>query len=75
MGCDYDSSWWETVLCDTALNSECWHNKCDECKDGKKFVPTKAINALTTFKQWQIIEVPNQSKSAANVEEETSQLW
>jgi len=26
MGCDYDSSWWDTVLCDTHPNSSCWKN-------------------------------------------------
>ena len=24
MGCNYESSWWETVLCDITPNSLCW---------------------------------------------------
>ena len=69
MGCDYEKSWWETVLCDTSPNSPCWHNTCVECKDGKKFIPRKALNAMTTYKQWNAVQVPNQAKSNTNDDE------
>ena len=29
MGLTYDSSWWESVLCNTLPNSDCWKNKCE----------------------------------------------
>ena len=57
MGCPYEGSWWEIVLCDITPNSPCWHNICNECKDGKKLVPGKPLNAITSFKQWENIEV------------------
>ena len=63
LGYDYESSWWETVLCDISPNSPCWKNTCIECKDGKKVIPRKALNAMTTYNQWNTIEVPNQSKN------------
>ena len=66
MRCDYESSWLETVLCDTSHISPCWHYTCVECKDGKKFIPRKVLNVMTTYKQWNAIEVPNQSKSNTN---------
>ena len=37
-------------------------NTCNECKDGKTLIPVKALNAITCYKQWDNIEVPNQSK-------------
>ena len=69
MGCAYERSWWETVLCATSPNSPCWHNTCVECKDGKKFIPKKALNAMTTYKQWNAVQVPNQAKSNTNDDE------
>ena len=66
MGCNYESSWWETVLCDTSPNSPCWNNTCVKCRDGKKFMPRKALNTMTTYRQWNAIEVPNQSKLNTN---------
>ena len=38
-------------------------------KDGKKFIPRKGLNVMTTKKQWNAIEVPNQSKSNTNDDE------
>ena len=32
----------------------------------KKFIPRKALNVMTTYKQWNALEVPNQSKSNTN---------
>ena len=66
IGCNYESSWLETVLCDTSPNSPCWNNTCVECEDGKKFIPRNVLNEMTTYKQWNALEVPNQSKSNTN---------
>ena len=56
-------------ICDTFPNSPCQHNTCVECKEGKKFIPRKGLNVMTTKKQWNAIEVPNQSKSNTNDDE------
>ena len=66
IGCDYESSWWETVVSDTTPNSQCWQNTCVLCKDGEKIIPGKELIELTTYKQWNVIEVANQSKSTTN---------
>ena len=38
MGLTYDSSWWESVPCNTLPNSDCWKNECEICMDGKNFL-------------------------------------
>ena len=43
MGLTYDSSWWESVLCNTLPKSDCWKNQCEICMDGKNFVPSNYI--------------------------------
>ena len=57
MGLTYDSSWWESVKCNTLPNSDCWKNECEICMDGKNFVPSKSLSAITSYKQWENIEV------------------
>ena len=59
----YESSWLQTVLCDISPNSPCWNNTCENCKDGKKLIPTKGLNASTCYKQWEYIEAPSHSKN------------
>ena len=59
MGLTYDSSWWESVLCNTLPNSDCWKNECEIWMDGKNFVPSKSLSAITSYKQWEDIEVPS----------------
>lgn len=66
MGCHYDYTWWENVLCDSQYNSECWKNICDNCKDGKRFVPPKSLTTMTSYKQWGLITVPSNSKKKQN---------
>lgn len=53
----------QTVLCDISPNSPCWNNTCENCKDGKKLIPTKGLNATTCYKQWEYIEAPSHSKN------------
>ena len=36
MGIYYEKDWWNTMLCDSTPNSDCWKNMCKECIDGKK---------------------------------------
>ena len=57
MGHSYSGLFWENVLCDISPNSNCCTNSCEECQDGKKFVPLKDLSAMTTYKQWKSIEV------------------
>ena len=59
MGLTYDSSWWESVLCNALPNSDCWKNECEICMDGKNFVSWKSSSAITSNKQWEDIEVPS----------------
>ena len=47
----YDNSFWNEVLCDTSENSNCWLSECDECREGKKFIPKKQMDSLTICKQ------------------------
>ena len=62
MGLTYDSSWWESVLCNTLANSDCWKNECKICMDGKNFDPSKSLSAITPYKQWEDLEVPRNLK-------------
>ena len=56
MGCAYERSWWETVLCATSPNSPCWHNTCVECKDGKKVHIEKGVECNDNIQAWNAIE-------------------
>ena len=37
-----------------------------ECRDGRNIVPRKALVVVTTYKQCDVTEVPNQSRLTAN---------
>ena len=65
----YDSSWWENVLWNTLPNNDCWKNECEICMDGKNFVPSKSLSAITSYNQWEDIEVPS-TKSKMNESDE-----
>ena len=41
-------------------------NNCQDCVGGKEFIPSKSLAAITTYKQWGSIVVPNQSKKKQN---------
>ena len=64
MGHSYDNSFWGEVLSDTSENSNCWLSKCDECREGKKFIPKKQMDSLTIYKQWKTIHVPANHKGS-----------
>ena len=32
----HEKDWWNTMLCNSTPNSNCWKNMCKECIDGKK---------------------------------------
>ena len=51
MGISYDSSLKTKVLCSINDNIDCWNSKCDDCKNGKKLVPMKLLNATTNLRQ------------------------
>ena len=59
MGLTYDSSWWQSVLCNTLPNSDCWKSECEMYMDGKNFVPSKSLSVIISYKQWEDIEVPS----------------
>ena len=61
IGILYDSSFWTKVLCSTDDNSNCWNFKCDDCKNGKKLVPVKLLNATTTLRQWEKVTVEKEN--------------
>ena len=61
IGILYDSSFWTKVLCSTDDNSNCWNSKCDDCKNGKKLVPMKLLNATTTLRQWEKVTVEKEN--------------
>ena len=52
------SSVWSDLLCDTPQNSDCWESTCDDCKDGRKFVPKKSLASECSYKQLGTIVVP-----------------
>ena len=57
MGLTYDSSWWKNVLWNTLPNNDCWKNAYEICMDGKNFVPSRSLSAITSYNQWEDIEV------------------
>ena len=59
MGLTYDSSRWGSLLPNTLPNNDCWKNGCEICMDGKNFVSSKSLSAITSYKQWKDIEVPS----------------
>ena len=59
MGLTYDSSWWKNVLWNTLPNNDCWKNAYEICMDGKNFVPSRSLSAITSYNQWEDIEVPS----------------
>ena len=63
MGVNYDNIFWDSMLCNAAVNSNCWMNECAECQDGKKLVPIKSLGSLTTYKQWGDVVIPHNSKT------------
>ena len=69
MGDSYEGSFWTQVLCDTTENSDCWLSKCEECKDGKKFVPKLPMDQMTNYKQWKIVLVPSKKHNANEIDE------
>ena len=36
--------------------------KYETCMDGKNFVPSKSLSAITSYKQWEDLEVPRNLK-------------
>ena len=62
MGLTYDSSRWGSLLPNTLPNNNCWKNGCEICMDGKNFVSSKSLSAITSYKQWKDIEVPRNLK-------------
>ena len=69
MGKQYESSFWEEILCDTSENSICWLNKCNACYNAKKFLPMLDLAATTTYKQWGNVYVKKQEKNCEDKDE------
>ena len=69
MGKQYESSFWEEILCDTSENSICWLNKCNACYNAKKFLPMLGLAATTTYKQWGNVYVKKQEKNCEDKDE------
>ena len=44
---------WESVLCDTTLNSKCWQADCTECSRGKKMVVSLPPEQIVSWREWQ----------------------
>ena len=71
----YDNSFWAEALCDTSENSNCWLSKCDECREGKQFIPKKQMDSLTIYKQWKTIHVPANCKGSRSNEDEEPKFY
>ena len=51
----YDSTtFWESVLCDTSLNSNCWQSKCQECTGGKKIAIELDLAQHVSWREWEV---------------------
>ena len=40
-----EKDWWNTMLCDSVPNSECWTSMCKECIDGKNIAPSRSLTS------------------------------
>ncbi|KAJ2937733.1 hypothetical protein O0L34_g19126 [Tuta absoluta] len=48
----YSDEFWKRVLCDAAINSVCWQNKCEDCKNLKKLQPPEDSSRIVNWKEW-----------------------
>ena len=50
----YDESWWMKYLCSSDdLESSCWMNDCDKCKDGKLFDLDMDSSVPVVWQEWE----------------------
>ena len=68
MGICYEKDWGNIMLYDSTPNSDCWQSMFKECIDGQKIVPSKSLASAVSYKQWEKLEVPSQSKDTETYE-------
>lgn len=51
----YSNKFWTNVLCDNSLDSVCWKNECEKCKDGKQIMQPSEPGKKIILKQWEKI--------------------
>ena len=62
---EYTSYYWNSILCDATLNSDCW---CEKCKDGKKIVVVDE-EKYVNYKKWMEVMIPrNQNENENEVD-------
>ena len=64
---EYTSNYWNGILCDATLNSDCWLSKCEECKDGKKIVVVE--EKYVNYKKWMEVMIPRKQNKGENENE------
>ena len=53
LGVSYDTSFVKNHICDESMDSACWQNECDLCKDAKKLKANVDLNGRECFyKEW-----------------------
>ena len=72
LGITYTSDIWESLLCNTCENSNCWLGKCSVCHNGAKVVIQKAANETTLYQQWKSVVVEKQEQAEAENSDESS---
>lgn len=53
LGCSYDGSLWDDILCSSSIDSTCWKGNCANCMGFQNFYPEKQMDELVKIQQWE----------------------